>query len=60
VLLVLFGVYLGYEVFVVMKMFGKKKIKICDSTGAKIDVAIISNENDAKNVLDRWKKKGLF
>lgn len=43
-----------------MFMRGKKKIKICGSDGSKIDVATISNEQDAENVLKRWKKKGLF
>ena len=43
-----------------MFMRGKKKIKICDSDGSKIDVAMISSEQDAENVLKRWKKKGLF
>ena len=43
-----------------MFMFGKKKIKICDSDGSKLDSAIISNDKDAQIVFNRWKKKGLF
>jgi hypothetical protein len=43
-----------------MNYKGKKKMKICDSTGAKIDVAVVTNEKDAENVLKRWKMKGLL
>jgi hypothetical protein len=43
-----------------MFMRGKKKIKICDIDGGKLDVATISNEQDAKDLIKRWKLKGLF
>jgi len=42
-----------------MKTQGKKFIKISDSCG-KLDSAIIENEKDIKNLMSRWKKKGLF
>jgi hypothetical protein len=38
----------------------KRKIKICDFDGRKIDSVIISNEKDVKIALKNWKKKGLF
>lgn len=41
-------------------MQGKMKLKICDSTGAKLDSATIMSEEDAEKILIRWKKKGLF
>lgn len=41
-------------------MIGKKKIKICDFNGAKLDVAIISDSTDAQKVFSRWKRKGLI
>jgi hypothetical protein len=42
------------------KMFGKKKIKLCDFDGRKIDTAIVTNEDDIKKTLKRWKLKGLM
>lgn len=41
-------------------MFGKKKIKICDFDGTKLDTVILSDKDDIKRVLQRWKKKGLI
>jgi hypothetical protein len=38
----------------------KKKIKIFDFDGTKIDSAIVTNEDDAKKCIKRWKLKGLF
>ena len=43
-----------------MFMQGKKKLKICDFDGVKIDSAVISSPADADKVILRWKKKGLF
>jgi len=43
-----------------MFMFGKKKIKISDASGTKLDSAVITNEKEADEVFSRWKKKGLF
>lgn len=41
-------------------MFSKKKLKICDFDGKKIDSVIIKSEDEAEKVFTRWKKKGLF
>ena len=41
-------------------LFGKKKIKISEMDGTKLDTAIISSEKDADEVFSRWKKKGLM
>jgi len=43
-----------------MNFQGKKKLKICDANGAKLDSAVITNEKDAEKVFTRWKKKGMF
>jgi len=40
--------------------FGKKKIRISEMDGTKLDSAIISCEKDAENVFKRWKQKGLM
>jgi hypothetical protein len=41
-------------------MFGKKKIKIEEWDGRKIDSAVIKCEKDADELFERWKKKGLI
>ena len=38
----------------------KKKIKIMDWDGKKLDSAVISNKDDAKKVFKRWKLKGFL
>ena len=40
--------------------FGKKKIKISEMDGTKLDSAIITSEEDVKSVFARWKNKGLM
>ena len=40
--------------------FGKKKLRICEMDGTKIDSAIISSDKEAQDVFKRWKKKGLM
>ena len=57
-----FGFLLGslYVIGDKMYLFGKKKIKICEMDGRKLDSATISNEKEAEAVFKRWKKKGLM
>lgn len=43
-----------------MNPLGKKKLKICDFDGRKIDTAVVNDEKEAKKVLNRWKMKGLI
>ena len=38
----------------------KRKIKICDFDGRKLDTAIVLTEKDIKKVLKKWKLKGFF
>ncbi len=40
--------------------FGKKKIRISEMDGTKLDSAIISSEKEADQVFKRWKLKGLM
>jgi len=40
-----------------MKM-EKKKIRISDFDGKKLDSAVIASQDDAKKVFKRWKLKG--
>jgi len=42
------------------KIISKKKLKLCDFDGRKIDTAIISSDKEAEEVFKRWKKKGLM
>jgi len=41
-------------------MFGKKKLKLCEADGTKIDTAIITSVKDTEAIIKRWKKKGLM
>jgi len=43
-----------------INMFGKKKLKLCEADGTKIDTAIISSVKDTEDVIKRWKRKGLM
>lgn len=38
----------------------KRKLKICDYNGSKLDVATISTDADVKKAVKNWKLKGLF
>jgi len=41
-------------------MTEKRKLKICDFDGRKLDSAIVLTEKDVKKALKNWKKKGFF
>jgi len=38
----------------------KKKIRISDFDGKKLDSAVVTNEKDVKKALKRWKLKGFW
>jgi len=38
----------------------KKKLKIYDFDGRKLDTVIITSSNDADKLVKRWKLKGWF
>ena len=38
----------------------RRKIKICDYDGRKLDTAIILTDKDVKKAFQKWKKKGLL
>jgi len=41
-------------------MYNKKKLKICDSNGLRLDSVVIGDEADATAVIKRWKRKGFL